>query len=456
MEQENSYLGSEKISKLLLKFSIPCILSLLISALYNIVDQIFVGNSELGYLGNAATGVVFPVLMIAMAFSWCVGDGSAAYLSLCQGRKDTESAHHCVGTGCVVTFGISILLVIIFMFTKDPVLRFFGASDKTIQMAKDYFSIVIPFFPIFMLINMLSSIIRADGSPGFSMIAMASGAMINIIFDPIFIYACHLGISGAAWATVIGQIVSFIFILFYLFRTKTFSLTLDSFIPNFRVFKNAFFLGISTLITQMSIVVISVLCNVMLKKYGELSIYGSDIPISVVSIETKVFTIVVNIVVGIVLGGQPIIGYNYGAGNKERVKKTYKLMLTISLIVGIVSTLIIEVFPEAVIGLFGSSEDALYLEFAKKFFRIFLSLVTFSGIIKLSSIFFQAVGQTVKATIISLIRDVICFIPLVICLPLALGIDGVLYAAPISDAAGILITFILTILFFKGLNEEKN
>ncbi|MDE7213215.1 MAG: polysaccharide biosynthesis C-terminal domain-containing protein, partial [Anaeroplasmataceae bacterium] len=226
MEQENSFLGKERISKLLLKFSIPCILSLLISALYNIVDQIFVGNSELGYLGNAATGIVFPILIIAQAFAWCIGDGSAAYLSLCQGRKDTKSAHKCIGTGITITVVISILLLTIFLCVKEPLLRLFGASDNTIDLAIEYFVIVIPFFPVFMVMNMMNSVIRADGSPAFSMIAMASGAIVNIILDPVFIFACHFGIAGAAWATVIGQVVSFVLTVIYCFRTKTFKFAL--------------------------------------------------------------------------------------------------------------------------------------------------------------------------------------------------------------------------------------
>ncbi|MDE6241684.1 MAG: MATE family efflux transporter [Anaeroplasmataceae bacterium] len=455
MEQENSFLGCEKVSKLLLKFSIPCILSLLISALYNIVDQIFVGNSELGYLGNAATGIVFPILIIAQAFAWCIGDGSAAYLSLCQGRKDTKSAHKCIGTGITITVIISVILLTVFLIIKEPLLRLFGASDNTIDLAIEYFVIVIPFFPVFMVMNMMNSVIRADGSPAFSMIAMASGAVVNIILDPIFIFACHFGIAGAAWATVIGQIVSFVLTVIYCFRTKTFKFILKSFIPNFKIFKNALLLGISTFITQMSIVVISLVCNIMLAKYGALSKYGPDIPISAISIETKVFTIIINIVVGIVLGGQPIIGYNYGAGKIDRVKKTYQLILLSSLIVGLVSTLIIEIFPDAVIAIFGSANDALYLEFSRKLFRIFLSLVTGTCLIKMTSIFFQAVGQTVKATIVSLTRDIVCFIPLVVCLPLGLGIDGILYAAPIADVVGILVAGILTILFFKGLKHNE-
>lgn len=272
--EKNLYLEQERLTKLLFKFSVPCILSLLISSLYNIVDQIFIGNSELGYLGNAATGVVFPTLIIAQAFAWCIGDGTAAYLSLCQGKKDTKNSHSCVGTSITVTFILGMALVLIFLLLKNPLLNLLGASDNTIEMASIYFVIVIPFFPVYMLMNMLNSVIRADGSPAFSMISMISGAIINIILDPIFIFVCHFGIAGAAWATVIGQIASLAFSIGYCFRTKTFSLTLKSFIPNFKIFKNAILLGISTFITQLSIVLVTVTCNIMLKKYGQLSIYG--------------------------------------------------------------------------------------------------------------------------------------------------------------------------------------
>lgn len=231
--EKNLYLEQERLTKLLFKFSVPCILSLLISSLYNIVDQIFIGNSELGYLGNAATGVVFPTLIIAQAFAWCIGDGTAAYLSLCQGKKDTKNSHSCVGTSITVTFILGMALVLIFLLLKNPLLNLFGASDNTIEMASIYFVIVIPFLPVYMLMNMLNSVIRADGSPAFSMISMISGAIINIILDPIFIFVCHFGIAGAAWATVIGQIASLAFSIGYCFRTKTFSLTLKSLYSKF-------------------------------------------------------------------------------------------------------------------------------------------------------------------------------------------------------------------------------
>lgn len=462
MEQsrENKYLGEEKISKLLLKFSVPCILSLLISALYNIVDQIFIGNSELGYLGNAATGIVFPILIIAQAFAWCIGDGCAAYLSICQGKKDTQNAHKSVGTGITVTFIISIILLVIAALFKEPILRLFGASNQTIEMSLEYFSIILVFFPAFMLMNMMNAVIRADGSPAFSMASMSAGAIINVILDPVFIFGFKWGIAGAAWATVIGQVVSFIISFIYFFRTKTFRLNKHSFLPDFKVFNNALKLGASSFITQISIVIISLVCNIMLYKYGEMSIYGPDIPISVISIETKVFTIVINIVVGIVLGGQPILGYNFGAKRFDRVKQTYRTILLSTFAVGIVSTLLFELCPQAVVGIFGAG-DALYNEFAQRTFRIFLSLVTFTCIIKMTSIFFQAVGKPIKAVIASLTRDIVCFVPLAILLPYLFeskkagnGINGILFAAPAADFTAMIVAAALTIPFFKSL--EKN
>lgn len=465
MEQtnQNRMLGEEKISKLLMKFSIPCILSLLISALYNIVDQIFVGNSELGYLGNAATGIAFPILIIAQAFAWCIGDGSAAYLSICQGKKDAQKADRCIGTGITITLILSIIMLALCAVWKEPLLRLFGASDQTIGMAKEYFAIILCFFPAFMLMNMMNAVIRADGSPAVSMASMSLGAILNIILDPVFIFVLNWGIAGAAWATVIGQTVSFLVSVLYFFRTKSFRLTKGSFAPHFKIFSNALKLGASSFITQMSIVVISLVCNIMLAKYGALSIYGQDIPISVISIETKVFTIVINIAVGIVLGGQPILGYNYGARKYNRVKETYRTILIATLAVGVVSTLVFEICPQVVINIFGSGNDALYLEYAMRTFRIFLSLVIFTCVIKMSSIFFQAVGKPVMAVIVSLTRDIVCFVPFVILIPSVFeskqagsGINGILFAAPIADTIGMIAAVCLTVHYFRTMEPREN
>lgn len=456
--ETSQFLGTEKISKLMLKFSVPCVLSLLVSALYNIVDQIFIGNSELSALGNAATGVVFPIFIIAQAFAWCFGDGCAAYLNICQGKKDTKSAHRAIGTGIVVTFFVSVVLVAIFFPLKTQLLTLFGASDNTIGMAIEYFNIILIFFPVYMLSNMMNAVIRADGSPSWSMASMLLGAVINIILDPVFIFGFHWGMTGAALATIIGQCVSFIISLIYFFRTKTFKLSKKSFIPDFKAFSGALKLGTSSFVTQMTIVIISLVCNIMLAKYGSMSQYGVDIPIAVIGIESKVFTVVINLVVGIVLGCQPIIGYNIGAKNHDRVRKLYKSILTCTIVIGLISTLLFELAPRAVVGIFGAPtnipnpED--YWIFAEKTFRIFLSLVTFTCIIKMTSIFFQAVGRPVQAVVSSMIRDIICFIPLILILPTFWGIEGILYAAPIADFIAIIVAALLTIVFFKSLKDS--
>lgn len=459
-QSENSqFLGTEKIGRLMVKFSIPCVLSLLVSALYNIVDQIFIGNSELSALGNAATGVVFPIFIIAQAFAWCFGDGCAAYLNICQGRKDTDSAHKAIGTGIIVTLFAGIVLMAIFYPLKTQLLTLFGASENIIGMAAEYFNIILAFFPVYMLSNMMNAVVRADGSPSWSMASMAAGAIINIVLDPIFIFGLHWGMKGAALATVIGQVVSFIISIIYFFRTKTFKLNGKSFIPDFRAFAGALKLGASSFITQMTIVIISLVCNIMLARYGAMSHYGIDIPIAIIGIESKVFTVVINLVVGIVLGCQPIIGYNMGARNYGRVKKLYKSILLCTVIIGVASTLLFELAPRAIVGIFGEPANIPnpldYWDFAEKTFRIFLSLVTFTCIIKMTSIFFQAVGKPVQAVISSMIRDIVCFIPLILILPKAFGIEGILYAAPIADFIAIIVAVSLTAAFMKSLKSKQ-
>lgn len=454
--KENRILETEKIPRLLLKFSVPCVMGLLISALYNIVDQIFIGNSELGYLGNAATGVSFPVICIANAFAWCVGDGAASYLSICAGRKDTESAHKCVGTGITVSLLISLVLAAVCELAAQPLMLLFGASEQTVELAVTYFRIIAGFFPFYLLLNVMNSMIRADGSPTYAMIAMLAGAVINIILDPVFIFGLHWGIAGAAWATAIGQVASFVLCAVYFVNPKSFRLTRKSFLPHLPVLKTMVSLGAATFVTQLSIVAVSLVCNMTLAHYGALSKYGQDIPISVFSIQTKVYTIVLNIVTGIALGGQPILGYNYGAGKLERVRQAYGIVLRATLITTLAATLIFQLWPEAVVGIFGSG-DALYQEFAVKTFRIYLSLVSVTCLIKMTALFFQSIGKSVGAVIASLVRDILCFIPLALVLPSVMersdpgsGIDGILYAAPISDLVAIAVVLILTISFFRS------
>ena len=459
--EDTKLLGEKPVSKLLLKFSVPCVLALLIGAFYNIVDQIFIGHSRLGYLGNAATGISFPIICIANAIAWCIGDGAAAYLSICAGRQDSESAHKCVGTGISSTFIFSLILTAVSLIFCKPLMTLFGASDATLEMACDYFTILAIFFPAYNLMGAMNSMIRADGSPGYAMMALSVGAFLNIILDPICIFILDWGIKGAAIATVFGQIISCLICFLYFRKPKSFKLSKRSFKINMPMLQNLIIMGGSTFIIQVAIVIMNLLCNVMLFKFGSLSIYGSDIPISVFSIQTKVFTIVTNIAVGITLGGQPILGYNYGAGKMDRVRQTYKLIFLASVSVGVVASLIFIIRPQLIISLFGKQNE-LYMDFAVKSFRIFLSLIFVTCFIKLSAIFFQSIGKPVQSMLTSLIRDLFCFVIFTIVLCNVFekaspgnGIYGILIASPLSDIVSGTIIGILTIKFFKSTKAQE-
>lgn len=451
--ENNKALGTERIGKLIRKFSVPCIFSLLVSALYNIVDQVFIGNSELGYLGNAATSVVFPITIISFAFAWCFGDGAVALMSIRQGQKDEKGISKIIGNALVMNVIAGAVFMILCFVLMEPLLNLFGASETSLPLAQEYFTIILWAAIPSMMGGVLSGVIRADGSPKFSMIVTVTGAVINIILDPVFIFGLNWGIAGAAYATIIGQIVSFLMGVAYLmWKSRTFKLKLTSFLLDMRTVWQFSKLGISTFITQMSIVATALVGNMMLAKWGAVSVYGVDIPIAVMGITMKVFTIVINIVVGLVVGAQPILGYNYGAGQYERVREAFRIVMIGAVCVGAVATVIFQIWPDAVINIFGASND-LYMEFARKMLRIFMALITFTVSIKTISIFFQAVGEPVRSTVSSLMRDLVCFVPLCLLLPNFFGIDGVLYAAPAADAIGMMVAGTLAVRFYRRLGE---
>lgn len=460
---QNAFLGEGKIGKLLFKFAIPCVTSLLISALYNIIDQIFIGHSELGFVGNAATGVVFPVMVATSAFAWCFGDGSAAYLNICQGKKETGHASKAIGTSITMTFIISVIMMILCLTLSKPMLYFFAATESTIDLANEYLIIVASFFPIYMLQNMMNGVVRSDGSPLYSMLSMVSGAVVNIALDALFIFGLKMGIAGAAWATVIGESVSFLLLLFYYFkRTKTFKVGLKELIPDMKEFWPVVKLGISTFITQLSVVAVSIVINNVAKQYGETSIYGTEIPLSIMAVETKIFNVVINIVVGIVLGGQPIIGYNIGARNYDRVKQTYLLVLYWVLGITVGLTLLFELAPEAVLSIFGGTEDPLYVEYGVRVIRVFLGTIILTAFIKMSAIFFQAMDKPIQSSIVSLSRDLCTFIPAILIIPMITekndpgsGINTMLYSTILADSISAIIAAVFTVFIFKRLGEEK-
>lgn len=453
-QNANAYLGTAPIGKLLLKFSVPCVLSMLVSALYNIVDQIFIGQS-IGYLGNAATNVVYPFTVIALALALLIGDGSAASLSLSLGSGDKEVSHKCIGNGIVLSVLVSLVLTAVgFLFT-DPILRLFGVTEASYGYAWDYMRIILAGIPFYVFTSGMNAAIRADGAPGYSMFATVLGAVINLILDPVAIFVLGMGVKGAAIATIIGQIASCVMTVLYFRKPKSFTFSRASFRLNGSIVKRTVQLGISSFITQLAIVVIISVANNMIGITGPASVYGADIPLSAVGIVMKVFGIVIAFSVGIAIGGQPIIGYNFGAGNYKRVFATYRCVILANIVVGAISMLLFELCPQAVVRLFGS-ESELYNEYANMCFRIFLGGILLCCIQKASSIFLQAIGNPVKSTILSLSRDVVFLVPGVIILAELSGVTGMLWAAPIADILAFILTVFLVRSEYKAINRNYN
>lgn len=455
-EKAGVYLVKEPVGKLLFKFSLPCVLSMLVGALYNIVDQIFIGQS-VGYLGNAATNVVYPFTVLALAIALLIGDGTAAQLSISLGSGSKETSHRCVGNGIIVTCIIGIILMIIGLIFADNILKIFGITEGSYEYASEYMYIILLGIPFFIFTSSMNAVIRADGSPKYSMFAAMIGAVINLILDPVAIFIFDMGVKGAALATIIGQIASCIVTVLYFKSPKSFKFNKESFAPVKNIVKRTCQLGISSFITQISIVLIISTVNNIIRLHGELSKYGNDIPLSVIGIVMKVFGIVIAFSVGIAVGGQPIAGYNYGAGNYSRVRKTYQFVIFSNIVVGFTAMLIFEFCPYVIIRLFGSESD-LYNEYANMCFRIYLSGILFCCIQKASSIFLQSIGKPIKATVLSLSRDVIFLIPCLIILAYNFGINGMLWAAPIADTLAFALACVMILKEYKILKilEENN
>lgn len=450
---KNLDLGKEKIGKLLKAFSIPCIISLLVNALYNIVDQIFIGWG-VGYLGNGATNVVFPITVICLAFSLMFGDGTSAYLSLKLGEKKKKEAEAGVWSGMIASTIISILLCTIVLCFLPKLLTIFGCTTALKDYALEYGYVIAIGIPFMMIGTMLNSIIRADGSPKYAMISMVVGAIINIILDPIAIFVLDMGVMGAALATIFSQFVTFLINVLYLKKFKSIEMNKRTFTFSFSKVKRVALLGVSSFITQMAIVIVITIQNNLFNIWGASSKFGSDIPITVLGIVMKINQILNSIIIGIAAGSQPIIGYNYGARKQERVKQTLKIVLGLSLCVSIIAFILFQTIPEQLIGIFGSG-DQLYNEFACLAFRVFLMLTIFNGIQISSGIFFQAIGKSLKSAFLSLSRQILFFIPAALILSSIYGVIGVLYAGPIADGLAFIIAVILLKLEAKKLQDVK-
>lgn len=453
----NNYLVTEKTSKLLLKFSIPCVMSMLINALYNIVDQIFIGNSSVGTIGNTATTISFPLTCIALAFALLLGDGCAAYMSLCMGRKENDKLAKAVGGTITVALLLGATYMALSLCFLPKIMVVLGAkTELSLQKSLEYGYIIVYGFPFFVAGAMLNGIIRADGRPQLSMVSMIAGAVTNIVLDATFIFGLNWGLKGAATATIIGQFLSFVISLCFILKARNFKLTWKNMIPGREVFTKVAKLGVSSLLTQLSIVIISVVSMNMLAKFGAQSKYGADDPQAIVGVTMKVFTIFIGIAVGVAVGAQPIVGYNYGAGRIDRVKQVYKQMLLVISVVGVVATILFQTLPRQIISIFGSNSKNidLYLEFGEMTIRIYLSCILFTLLQKVSAIFLQALGKPVQAAILSMFRDVVMFVPLIIAIPHIMNsIVGILWAAPIADTCGIILTAIVVWRELKKMDK---
>ena len=452
VQDNGKYLGSEKLGTLLKKFAIPCVCSLIISCLYNIVDQIFVGNG-VGYLGNAATGVIFPITVVGWGLSLLFGDGAANALSISMGRGENDKIHKIVGNALLFCFISGCLLIAISYAWGDNLLRLVGATDDNIELARTYGNIIFAMIPIAITQNAMAAIIRADGSPNYSLVAMLIGCGLNVIGDPLAIFVFKWGIAGAAYATIFGQFVSFIFCLLYFRKSKTFKLRAESFKPDFKLVKQVSSMGTGSFFTQLTIVVITIINNLQLVRYGAQSIYGADIPLSAFVCISKYYQILLNVAIGIAAGAQPIIGYNYGAGKYDRVKKLFKMTLMWTAGICLVCTLFFEVLPRPLIAIFGSEGD-LYMDFAIKCLRVYLMLIVFTCLQKVCAFFMQSIGKVKLAAPLSMARDILLVIG-ALALPLSLGVDGVFWAAPVADLIAMIITVIPVIKVNKELSEGK-
>lgn len=436
-------LGYEKVGKLLKIYAIPSIISMLVNALYNIVDQVFIGQG-IGYLGTGATNIIFPITIVFAAFALMFGDGSSAYMSLMLGANKKDDAAKGVANGIILSIISSLLFTTVVLIFFPQLLNLFGCTSEFEPFAKDYGYIIAIGLPFMTICATLNSIIRADGSPKFAMASMLIGSILNVILDPIFIFAFDLGVKGAAIATVISQIVSFILNVIRLRKLKNIKLK-KNFKFNFSIAAKVTMLGASSFITQIFAAIIMGMQNNILKKYGALSDYGSEIPISVIGIVVKVAEILNSVVLGLAVGSQPIIGYNYGARKFDRVKNTLKTAIITGLIISAAAFVLFQAIPDKIILLFGGEGDSNYIEFAKIAFRIYTLLIIGTSVQTPIGIFLQAIGKGGKSSLLSLSKQAIFPILGMLLMGNIFGLVGVISARPIADGLSFLLSIVLLI-----------
>ena len=451
MKPSENPLGSEPVSTLLRRFAIPSVIAMLVSALYNMVDQLFIGHS-IGVLGNAATNVAFPLSMVCTSIGLLCGIGGAANFNLCMGRREPEHAKSYVGNAISMLAILGVILCVAVQLFLRPMMLLFGATPDVIDYACTYTRITSIGFPFLIVTIGGSNLIRADGSPKFSMLCNLVGAIVNTILDPLFIFVFHMGMAGAALATITGQILSFALVVFYLRGFKTLPLSLSDLKPNMACWARIAALGATPAFNQVAMMVVQIVMNNTLTHYGSNSVYGSDIPLACAGIISKVNMLFFSFVIGISQGLQPIVSFNFGAQKYDRVKDAYKKAVFAATAISIVAFLCFQLFPRQIIGIFGSGSEE-YLHFAERYFRIFLFFTFLNGIQPVSSNFFTSIGAPKKGIFLSLTRQIIFLLPLLLIFPYLFGIDGVMYTAPIADLAAASVSIVMVVREFKIMAE---
>ena len=451
MKPSENPLGSEPVSTLLRRFAVPSVIAMLVSALYNMVDQLFIGHS-IGVLGNAATNVAFPLSMVCTSIGLLCGIGGAANFNLCMGRREPEHAKSYVGSAISMLAILGVILCVAVQLFLRPMMLLFGATPDVIDYACTYTRITSIGFPFLIVTIGGSNLIRADGSPKFSMLCNLVGAIVNTILDPLFIFVFHMGMAGAALATITGQILSFALVVFYLRGFKTLPLSLSDLKPNMACWARIAALGATPAFNQVAMMVVQIVMNNTLTHYGSNSVYGSDIPLACAGIISKVNMLFFSFVIGISQGLQPIVSFNFGAQKYDRVKDAYKKAVFAATAISIVAFLCFQFFPRQIIGIFGSGSEE-YLHFAERYFRIFLFFTFLNGIQPVSSNFFTSIGAPKKGIFLSLTRQIIFLLPLLLIFPYLFGIDGVMYTAPIADLAAASVSIVMVVREFKIMAE---
>ena len=449
--KQGNPLAEEKIGRLIARFAVPAIISMLVSSLYNIVDQIFIGQG-VGMLGNAATNIAFPVSIICTATALLLGIGSASNYNLEAGAGRNDRAAEIAGNGLAMLVICGVVIGAVVLIFLNPLLHLFGVTKEILSYAQDYTGITAIGIPFLILTTGGNHLIRADRSPTYSMTCMLTGAILNTILDPLFIFVCHWGIKGAAAATVIGQVVSGLMVIYYFSKKRKMDLKQSMFVPKAGYLKMIVSLGMASCINQIAMAIVQITMNNTLRYYGAQSMYGSEIPLACVGVISKVNMVFMAIAIGISQGCQPIWGFNYGAHNYDRVMEAYKKAFAICIVLGVVFFGCFQLFPRQIVSIFGSGSE-VYFHFAERYFRIFMFVTFLNGIQPMSSGFFTSIGKSKLGIVVSLTRQIIFLLPLILIFPLFMGIDGVMYAGPIADGAAALVAIIFAEREMKALQQ---